>query len=229
MAQSDFYVFSVRRLIVTIGLMLVVLVLGISTVMADLVQPDGRLNQVHHFGGDAFYCVDANKNPTMQYGSTGGGFRLLNIAGQELWFIPEAVVSAAAAQAEASGQGVLVAEGMGTYGPVTLWTFTNADGYILFSFTGYDEFGKANTMVFKYCEPNNPSPGTDTGIDQPAPGEPADPQCLVGFDIIDQPGGEIDVPFIPFEPIFGSCSLCEEPPYFDPFFEAMTCGELRPS
>ncbi len=47
----------------------------------DMVQPDGRLNQVTHFGGDAFYCVDRDFLPTQQYSDFGaGGFRLLTAA-----------------------------------------------------------------------------------------------------------------------------------------------------
>jgi hypothetical protein len=48
-----------RFVLMSVALLLVFT--GVSLVAGeDLVQPDGRLNQVAHFGGDAIYCVDDN-------------------------------------------------------------------------------------------------------------------------------------------------------------------------
>lgn len=135
-----------------------VLVFGISVALADLPQPDGRINQVHHFGGDALYCVDENKNPTSQYSDFGkGGLRLLNQDGQELWFLPSAVIDEVAAQSEASNQMLLVAEDTGSYGPTSLYVFMAEEGGITFIFSGYDEHGKQNSITFKFCEPVGPA------------------------------------------------------------------------
>ena len=125
----------------------------------DMVQPDGRLNQVTHFGGDAFYCVDRDFLPTQQYSDFGaGGFRLLNSGGQELWFIPALQISAAVAEAKETGKGVLVAEGMGTYGPTSVYTYVTGENDDYFIFSGYDEFGKPNSITFKFCIPVGPIP-----------------------------------------------------------------------
>jgi len=79
-------------------LALALVILLASVTLADL-PDDGRINVVHHFGGDALYCVDRNMNPTKQYSDFGeGGFRLLNTHGQVLWFVPASVVDVAAAQ-----------------------------------------------------------------------------------------------------------------------------------
>jgi hypothetical protein len=142
-------------------LMALVLVFMGATLVAGegLVQPDGRINQVAHFGGDALYCVDGDYNATNQYSDFGqGGFRLLNMEGQELWFVPAAQISAAVAEAKETGKGVLVAEGYGTYGPVTIHTYVTDENDDYFVFSGYDEFGKPNSLTFKFCIPVGPIP-----------------------------------------------------------------------
>lgn len=129
------------------------------TAAEDYIQPDGRLNQVTHFGGDAFYCVDRDFEPTQQYSDFDeGGFRLLNIKGQELWFVPALQVSAAVAEAKETGNGVLVGEGQGTYGPVSVYTYVTNENDDYFIFSGYDEFGKPNSITFKFCIPVGPIP-----------------------------------------------------------------------
>ncbi len=74
------------RAILLAGVMLGVVVLGISLVAAQqqLNFPDGRLNQIAYFGGDALYCVDKNFNATnsVQAFMDDGGFRLLSKTGQ---------------------------------------------------------------------------------------------------------------------------------------------------
>ena len=126
------------------------------------IQPDGRLNQVTHFGGDAFYCVDENFEATTQYSDFGsGGFRLLNMQGQELWFVPALQISAAVAEAKETGGGVLVGEGVGTYGPVSIYAYVTNENDDYFTFSGFDEFGKPNSITFKFCIPVGPIPSDD--------------------------------------------------------------------
>lgn len=144
-----------------IGFLLIVM--GASLTAADdLVQPDGRINQVTHFGGDAFYCVDRDFQPTNQYSDFGtGGFRLLNEGGQELWFVPALDISAAVAEAKETGKVVLVAEGRGTYGPVDVYAYVTGENDDYFVFNGYDEYGKPNSITFKFCIPVGPASHSD--------------------------------------------------------------------
>jgi hypothetical protein len=158
---QQYHRLSRRWLVLGVSLVAILLMTGISLVAAqEAVQPDLRLNQVTHFGGDAIYCVDGDLNPTHQYSDFGdGGFRLLDKNGQVLWFVPATpTVHDATQQALATGEYTFVAEGQGTYGPVSLYTFLNGDGDVLFTFNGFDEWGKPNSMTFKYCEPVNPIP-----------------------------------------------------------------------
>lgn len=148
---------------------------GVSHAAAqDLPQPDGRINQVAHFGGDALYCVDQNFIATNQYDEL-GGFRLLDSAGQVLWFVPAADITAAIAQAQTTGETVLIAEGYGTYGPVAIYTYASGDGNTNFSFSGYDEFGKPNWLMFKFCDPVRP--GASAGEENNSSNSPSEP-CI---------------------------------------------------
>lgn len=153
--------FPVVRKFALLSVMALLFVFMGATLVAGqgMVQPDGRINQVHHFGGDALYCVDGDFMPTTQYSDFGtGGFRLLNIGGQELMFIPALQISAAVAEAKETGKGVLVGEGMGTYGPVRIFTYVTGENDDYFVFSGYDEFGKPNSITFKFCIPVGPIP-----------------------------------------------------------------------
>ena len=164
--QQSFIVFCFLLTLVVIGGLGAALVLGEE----NLVQPDGRINQVTHFGGDALYCVDRNFNATNQYSDFGaGGFRLLNTHGQELWFVPAADIAVAVAQAKTTGSGVLVDEGQGTYGPVSIWTYVTSAGDDYFVFTGFDEYNKRITLEFKFCIPVGPDvPDPETPEPPPA-------------------------------------------------------------
>jgi len=162
--QGWVIVFSILLTVVVIGGLGAALVVGEE----DLVQPDGRVNQVMHFGGDALYCVDRNFEATNQYSDFGqGGFRLLNQHGNELWFVPALDISAAVAEAKTTGDGVLVGEGLGTYGPVSIWTYVTSARDDYFIFTGFDEYHKPNSLTFKFCIP--------VGPDAPDPETPAPP------------------------------------------------------
>ena len=145
-----------RRAALLVGVLMLVLT-GASLASAeDLVQPDGRLNQVAHFGGDSAYCVDANYVATDDYPAQ-GGFRLLNSIGQELWFVPAAEITAAVDESVATGNAVLVGEGQGTYGPTSLYTYYDGKTQV-FVYSGVDEFGKMNTLTFNLCTPVGPIP-----------------------------------------------------------------------
>ena len=135
---------------------------GQSLVQAQYGDWDGRINVTHHFGGDALYCVDRNFMVTTQYSDAGtGGFRLLSMAGQELWFVPAADIASAVSQATATGQAVLVGQGRGTYGPVRIMTYL-IGGDDTFAFSGFDEWGKPNEVVFKFCQPDAIVPRPET-------------------------------------------------------------------
>ena len=74
-----------RRGLVLGASLLMILLMGLSAVMAQsLVQPDGRINQIAHFGGDALYCMDASDNVTND-SSTFDYFLLRDQNGQPLW------------------------------------------------------------------------------------------------------------------------------------------------
>jgi hypothetical protein len=149
--------------------LLMVLVSGISVASAqELISGDLRINQVAHFGGDALYCVDNGFIATTSYPdtTTDGGFRLLNSQGQELWFVPADLINAAVAEAKATGKGVLVAEGRGSFGPVALYTYVIGD-VEHFVFTGYDEFGKPNSLDFTFCTPVGPNPEVPAVVEEP--------------------------------------------------------------
>jgi hypothetical protein len=162
---------TLKPAVLTLIALMFVLMGASLTAAQDFIQPDGRLNQVTHFGGDAFYCVDRDFLPTQQYSDFGdGGFRLLNMQGQELMFIPALQISAAVAEAKETGKGVLVGEGTGTYGPVQVYTYVTNENDDYFIFSGYDEYGKPNSIEFKFCIPVGPDPKV--------PGEPEE-DCVI--------------------------------------------------
>ena len=166
------YFQDASRLRVLAGLLLLLLT-SVSVASAqELVQPDGRLNQVAHFGGDALYCVDVNFVATTNYPEMldDGGFRLLDSKGQVLWFVPASQIVAAIEESLATGGGVLVAEGQGTYGPVRLDTYFDGTDQV-FVFSGYDEFSKPNSLTYRGCAPVGPIPE--------APGDPVEMCTLV--------------------------------------------------
>jgi len=113
--------------------------IGITIVAArQFPFSDGRINQIAFFGGDALYCVDAQRLVTDNYDTMidGGGFRLLNKDGQELWFISATDVTKAM-QATGDGMPVLIGNGKGGYGQTALYVNTAADGGRFFLYSGY--------------------------------------------------------------------------------------------
>ena len=156
----------VRIAALVIAVCSALITVAISRTNADVPQlrapfaTDGRINVVHHFGGDVLYCVDENYAPTNDFFTdNNGGFELLNINGEPLWFVEAETVLAKVAEAVPGGPHVLVAEGQGTYGPVALYTYKVNDIIIRFVFIGVDEHGKTNQLDFEGCTPVSAPPG----------------------------------------------------------------------
>ena len=127
------------------------LLIGITVIMAqETGQIDGRINKNAHFGGDALYCTQAEM-PS----SDTNGFRLLNNRGEVLWEVSASDVRSAQNQVRSGEPPILIADGIGTYGSVALYTGLDARSSYFFLFTGYDEHGKANSLVFDNCTPVN--------------------------------------------------------------------------
>lgn len=135
---------------------LVLTVVGISVTLAQqLPFSDGRINQISFFGGDAFYCVDKEYRVTMELPdvANGGGFRLLNMTGQHLWYIPGADVTTALDQLTGISGPVLVARGQGTYGATSLYVNKDANNQNMYIYMGYDNYNKPNSFIFGSCIP----------------------------------------------------------------------------
>ena len=143
--------FGIRLLVFALAVLLVS-ALSLGAVLATSPEDDGRINQVHHFGGDALYCMDANGLSTNQYADF-AAFRLLNISGSILWEVSAEAVTEALATPDL---GVLIAQGSGSYGPAWLWGVAPTGGDPVFTFMGYDEYGKPNVMTFTGCQPVGP-------------------------------------------------------------------------
>lgn len=142
-----------RRSLVLGASLLLVLIVGITAVMAQsLVQPDGRINQIAHFGGDALYCMDASDNVTND-SSTFDYFLLRDKNGQPLWTLSKEQVELGLGQITLAKTTFLLGEGDGTYGPVYLFGNAAEDGSPYFIFIGFDEWGKENRLIFTACTP----------------------------------------------------------------------------
>ena len=157
-----------------------------AVLFESLIQTDGRINQIAHFGGDALYCVDSAGNPTSNYGEM-VAFRVLDANGQTLWSLPAATVLAGVTEAEANGQGQLIDTGAGSYGPAAISVIAT-DGLPTFEFAAYDEFGKLNTLQFQGCQPVGPAAPPDTTSTSSSSSGPA-PQCFL---VIDEGCGPIE-------------------------------------
>lgn len=118
------------------------IVLLVGALVVAAVDNDGRINVVHHLGGDVVYCVDAERNVASSY--AGGGLLLVNSDGQHLFFVPEADINAVP---EFPDMNTLIAEGMGSYGPVSLWRLTNGR----FELHGLDEHDKPYLFDWSGC------------------------------------------------------------------------------
>ena len=111
---------------------------------------DDRINQVHHFGGDALYCDEDS------------GCWLLDMNGNLLWEVPQEEIDEAMAAACETGMTQSIEAGMGTYGPSVI-RVSCYEGYDPFlTYVGYDEWGKLNEMRFSPSyEPVNAPPETE--------------------------------------------------------------------
>ncbi|MCC6804272.1 MAG: hypothetical protein IT319_15430 [Anaerolineae bacterium] len=142
-----------RRSLILGASILIVLVLGLSAVMAQqLVQPDGRINQIAHFGGDALYCMDESDNVTNN-SATFAYFLLRDKNGQPLWTLSRDIVEEGLGQIRPGGTAVQLGHGQGSYGPVDLYGNAADDGSPYFIFIGFDEWGKENRILFYACTP----------------------------------------------------------------------------
>ena len=134
----------------------VVLAAGAFSVMAQ----DGRINVVHHFGGDVLYC------------NLEDGCSMVNMQGELLWEVSEADIDAAMATACETREAQIIEPGNGTYGPATL-EIACYEGYEpSLTLSSWDEWGKPNAMQFgaDYA-PVYPAPSEESSTGQPS--EPA--------------------------------------------------------
>jgi hypothetical protein len=164
MLGSQYYIVPRRPFLLGLITLVVVSFISLGVVLGALPHADKRLNQVHHFGGDAFYCVDANKTPTNDWSTmiAGGGFLLRSMGGQELYFWSAADILAAVQQSQATGGGgVPLVVGQGTYGPAYIYLFSLSDAVIDGELTAHDEHGKTETMPFRFCNVVGPAVGPD--------------------------------------------------------------------
>jgi hypothetical protein len=158
----------------SIFLLLSALLFSVTQVAAQ--EEDLRINHSHHFGGDVLYCLDGSRQQTSTFfePGAGGGFQLLNMGGQEIWFVDAETVLAAVEAAKVSGAVELVAQGFGTYGPVELYVGIGENDTPFFTFIGYDEHGKVNSLTFQFCQSVRPG---NFG-DDPEPPAPAEPDII---------------------------------------------------
>jgi len=124
------------------GVAIAAIILLLNVVAAQAVDNDGRINLVYHLGGDVIYCVDANWTPADSYAE--GGLQLLNESGQKLFFVPAADIDAVPELPDAN---MVIVEGSGSYGTVTLWRLSNGN----FALTGVDEHGNAYQFEWTGC------------------------------------------------------------------------------
>jgi hypothetical protein len=140
----------------------VVAIAALSGVMAtQALEDDGRINLVHHLGGDAVFCTGANNIASDSY--VNGGIQLLSASGQQLFFVPAATINAVP---EMPLVNTRIAQGWGTFGPVELWRLTNGD----FTLVGQDEHGKPYNFQWTGCE----QIGTDA---ERSSNEANEPEC----------------------------------------------------
>ena len=97
---------------------------------------DGRINVISHFGGDVLYCT-ADR-----------GCWALNMDGDLLWEVPQSDIEAAKTAACDTGLSQTIEAGQGTYGPMTLDISCYTDDEPTLELTGYDEWGKVNSLSF---------------------------------------------------------------------------------
>jgi hypothetical protein len=75
--------------------------------------------------------------------------------------VPGAAVMEKVNEAQPGGGNVLVAEGQGTYGPISIYVYKTTAGIVHFIFVGVDEHGKTNQVDSISCLPVNP-PGNSS-------------------------------------------------------------------
>lgn len=151
------------------ALIVLLLIAGVQVTLAE----DNRINQVHHFGGDALFCT------------TDDGCYLLNAAGEQLWNVTQEAIDAALTAACEAGESLFIDAGIGTYGPNTIGVSCYEGMEPTLQFYGYDEWGKPNTMPFSpdYAPVNAPVESEEVVIvATPKPRPPA-PPCGLPFGV----------------------------------------------
>jgi hypothetical protein len=150
-----------------VGIVIVALLLAgtsMTQVRADDVsnRDDGRINQlpwVNSFGAIAVYCVDATNHPASSF--TGGGIYILNAAGRQMFFAPEAIINPARITANRNRMNVLIHR-------ETLYSlYALPDGYFQVNSIP-DAEGKVFLGIWKDCDrvipgTNAPPPPSEEG------------------------------------------------------------------
>ncbi|MBC7813865.1 MAG: hypothetical protein H7175_22105 [Burkholderiales bacterium] len=144
----------------TLALMLFVSVTGAFAQDGEfnIANDDGRLNVATFMGGSNVYCVDATNTSATTY--VGGGFRVLDDLGDEMLFVAEADITAAAATMAQTGQYVTLGVGNRPwYGgqPVAIYLLTSGE----YQLNSADEYGK--TVEFRWTSCRTFTTGTVDG------------------------------------------------------------------
>ncbi len=147
-----------QGLVIPVALALL-LILFTRVAPAAAWEGDGRINLAGYLGGDSVYCVDASMNPVSS--PDGAGLRLLNLHGDELFHVsPEQI----AAVAHNPAVNTVIAQGMGSYGPVYLSRLT--DGR--FQLTGLDDHSKPYVFEWSGCTQVTPIPQSSDSSSSPS-------------------------------------------------------------
>ena len=123
---------TIKPLFKVLSLLVLLILVGVQGAFAE----DNRINQVHHFGGDAIFC------------DSEVGCYLLNADGEQLWNVSQEAIEAAMTAACESGESQFIDAGIGTYGPNTIGVSCYEGMEPTLKFYGYDEWGKLNTLQF---------------------------------------------------------------------------------
>lgn len=164
---------TIKPLFKVLSLLVLLILVGVQGAFAE----DNRINQVHHFGGDALFC------------DSEVGCYLLNAAGEQLWDVSQAAIDAAMATACETGTSQFIDAGIGTYGPNTLIIHCYAGMEPGLTLNGYDEWGKLNEMQFSptYEPVNSPVEHEEIIVPTPKPVIKSCSASLLGVSSISSP------------------------------------------
>lgn len=113
-----------------------IITIGILLAISMVVAADDRVNQAHHFGGDALFC-DMNV-----------GCWMLDSSGTELWAVSQSTIDDVMTLACETGTSQVIEAGVGTYGEfwIEVSCYEGVDPSL--TLVGYDEHSKINRMQF---------------------------------------------------------------------------------